>query len=258
MRLRASTSAVTLVAAVAAATLGAIGWLVVRGMADVWRGPTLIPQHIGTRGIDIAFANELAGAWLTSLVIAVVGTIIGCALTLPAVTALTRSTKTVRRVAITMLVVPALVPGNIVGLGLSTLITRLGFDGRWIPVLVAHLPFVIAWQAVSLIATIDGELPEREDAAAALGLPPARRLIHVTIPGVRRALWTALPIGFLVSWAQYATSLLVGRGADTLPLRLGPFVTSDPQVASVMTIAYVAPALVVGSFVVLKHRKLEA
>ena len=50
-------------------------------------------------------------------------------------------------------------------------------------------------------------------------------------------------LGFLVSWSQYGLSLAVGGGTPMLPLLLVPFVSSDPQVASVLALVFLAPAI---------------
>ena len=50
-------------------------------------------------------------------------------------------------------------------------------------------------------------------------------------------------LGFLVSWSQYGLSLAVGGGTPMLPLLLVPYIASDPQVASVLALVFLAPAL---------------
>jgi putative spermidine/putrescine transport system permease protein len=50
-------------------------------------------------------------------------------------------------------------------------------------------------------------------------------------------------LGFLVSWSQYGLSLAVGGGTPMLPLLLVPFVGPDPQVAAVLSLVFLAPAM---------------
>ena len=71
-----------------------------------------------------------------------------------------------------------------------------------------------------------------------------QRFVSVTLPAVRRQVALALALGFTISWAQYGTSLGVGAGVPMLPLLLVPLVRSDPQVAAVLDIIFIAPPLV--------------
>jgi putative spermidine/putrescine transport system permease protein len=65
----------------------------------------------------------------------------------------------------------------------------------------------------------------------------------VTLPAVRPTLAAAAFIGFLVSWSQYGSSLAVGAGRPMLPLVMLPFIGSDPQVAAVLALLFLAPAV---------------
>ena len=65
----------------------------------------------------------------------------------------------------------------------------------------------------------------------------------MTLPAVRPSLAAAMLLGFLVSWSEYGSSLAVGGGRPMLPLVLLPFVRSDPQVASALSLLFLAPAV---------------
>jgi len=158
-----------------------------------------------------------------------------------------------------LILLPIVLPGSLVGLGIATFSARIGVSDSLLTVVVVHLPFVLAWQAVALLGAWDRSLRARIDAAAANGMPPLATFWLVTLPGIRRAAWLAWAIGFLVSWAQYATSLLVGGGGiDVLPVRLVPFVSSDPQVAAAFAIAFATVPAALGMVVLLARGKVTA
>lgn len=234
-----------------ASTLVALGWLVVRAAGDVWRSPALLPQDWGTRGLQVALDNGLVEATRGSFVIAIATTSLGCLLLLPAASVIDVISPRLRAVAIALILLPIVLPGSLIGLGIATFGTRIGVPDSMLTVITAHLPFVLAWQAVALLGAWDRTLRARTDAAAANGLAPMSAFWLVTLPGVRRAALLAWAIGFLVSWAQYATSLLVGGGIEVLPVRLVPFVSSDPQVAAAFALVFAAIPAVLGILVLL-------
>ncbi|MEO6867568.1 MAG: hypothetical protein ABI200_06065 [Gaiellales bacterium] len=250
--------AVTFIAAALISAVLAIAWLVLRAAGDVWRSPALLPQQWGTRGLHVALDNGLVDATRGSLIIAIVVASLGCALLVPAAAVIDSLGPRLRLVAITLILLPIVLPGSLVGLGIATFSARVGFEDSILAVVIAHLPFVLAWQAVALLGAWDRSLRARIDAAASNGIHPLLTFWLVTLPGVRRAALLALAIGFLVSWAQYATSLLVGGGGiDVLPVRLVPFVSSDPQVAATFAIVFAAVPAAIGLLVLLAHGRVR-
>ena len=71
-----------------------------------------------------------------------------------------------------------------------------------------------------------------------------QRLVYVTLPALRPVVVVAAFLCFLVSWSQYGLSLAVGAGRATLPIVLLPFVRSDPRIAAMLSLLFLAPALV--------------
>lgn len=236
-------------------TFVTVGWLAVRAAGDVWRSPALLPQEWGARGLQVALDNGLVNATGGSLIVAVVTTSLGCVLLLPAASIIDSTGRRLRAMAIALIVLPIVLPGTLVGLGIATFGTRIGVPDSTLTVIVAHLPFVLGWQAVALLGAWDRSLRGRMDAAAANGVSPMSTFWLVSLPGIRRAALLAWAIGFLVSWAQYATSLLVGGGIEVLPVRLVPFVSSDPQVAATFALVFAAIPAALGILILLTHRK---
>lgn len=246
------------VAAALVSTVVAAGWLAVRAAGDVWRSPSVLPQEWGTRGLQVALDNGLVDATRGSLVIAIVTTSLGCVLLLPAAAVIDSIGPRLRSMAIVLILLPIVLPGSLVGLGIATFGTRIGVPDLLLTVIIAHLPFVLAWQAVALLGAWDRTLRARTDAAAANGISPLSTFWFVTLPGIRRAALLAWAIGFLVSWAQYATSLLVGGGIEVLPVRLVPFVSSDPQVAAIFALVFAAIPAAFGILILLTRGKAAA
>jgi putative spermidine/putrescine transport system permease protein len=219
--------------------------LVVRTVADVWRYPAIVPQHLGTRGLSYLLSAS-GGAWpalRNSLLVALVTTGLALALAWPAGRVLARGTPRVRAGLLVLVALPLLVPPLAVGHGLSTWLLRWGLADSLAGLVAAHLVYVLPYVTLLLAAGFTGRVTRLEEAAATLGAARTNRLLRVTAPAVAPVLSFALLIGFLVSWSQYGTSLAVAGAAPLLPLLLVPFIQTDPQIASTLALLFLAPPL---------------
>lgn len=219
--------------------------LVVRAAADVWRHPAIVPQRLGTRGLAQVLSTS-GSAWpalRNSLLVALATAALALLLAWPASRVLARGAPRVRVGLLVLIALPLLVPPLAVGHGLSTWLLRWGLADSLAGLVAAHLVYVLPYVALLLAAGFTARVTRLEEAAATLGATRASRLRHVTVPAVAPALAFALLLGFLVSWSQYGTSLAVAGATPMLPLLLVPFVQHDPQVASTLTLLFVAPPL---------------
>jgi putative spermidine/putrescine transport system permease protein len=217
--------------------------LLVQAAADQWRAPALLPQRLGTRGLQAAIGGDAGGALVNSLEVGVATTAAALLLGWPAARVL--GDRRLRRPTplLLLLAMPLLVPAYATGTGLAEWFLRLGLaDGR--PGLIlAHLTMVLPYVVLVLASGFGERLAELEEMAATAGLGPARRLALVTLPAVRPTLAAAGVLGFLVSWSQYGLSLPVGGGLPMLPIVLLPFVGTDPEVAAALSLLFLAPAV---------------
>lgn len=218
--------------------------LVVRAFADEWRAPDLIPQRFGTRGAEVAFSGgDAREALVNSLVVAIVCTAVALLIGWPAARVL--GERRLRRPGVIFLVLamPLLVPSYATGAGLTEWFIRLDLTGTLAGLVLAHLVIVLPYVVVVLMSGFGPRVTELEEMARSAGAGPVRRLALVTIPALRPTLAAALLLGFLASWSQYGSSLAVGAGRPTLPLVMLPFIRSDPQVAAMLALIFLAPAL---------------
>lgn len=220
--------------------------LPVRAVADVWRAPALLPQELGTRGLDVLLSpgTRLGEAVTTSLLVAVVATAIALVLAWPAARSLSVARTGPRSAIVAVLAMPLLVPQFATGTGLATWFLRLGLADRTAGLVLAHLVYVLPYVVLILAPAFDDRVRRLEEAARTTGAGTLGRLRFVTLPAVARPLAVAALLGFLVSWSQYGTSLAVGGGRLTLPVVLLPFVDRDPQVAATLSLVFLLPPLI--------------
>ncbi len=236
----------TALVVIALAAVAPLLTLVVRALADEWRSPGVLPQRFGTRGVQEAFADTSGAleAILNSLVVGVLATLIAIVLAWPAARVI--GERRVRRLGPVwvLLGLPLLVPPFATGSGLTEWFIRLGIADTLPGLVVAHLVPVLPYVVLILASGFGPEVRDLEEAAAVHGAGRARRVALVTLPALAPVLAVAGLMGFLVSWSQYGLSLAVGGGTPMLPLLLVPFVSADPQVAAVLALVFLAPALV--------------
>ena len=218
--------------------------LTVQAVADEWRAPALIPQRFGWRGIDAVLGDPLLPrAVLNSLVVATIAVALALAIGWPGARAIAAADRPGPLVV--LIAAPLLVPGLVVGDGLSVWFLRLHLADHLLGVALAHLVYVLPYMILALAPGFTRQVLDAEEAASTLGASRPLRLATVTLPAVRSSLWLAIGLGFIISWSQFGTSLGVGGGLPMLPLVLVPFVHSDPQIAAVLDLVFLVPPLVV-------------
>ncbi len=233
------------VAGVALGALLPVLTLILRAAADEWRAPGLLPQRYGTRGVEAAFADPSGAgeAILNSLVVAVGSTALALALAWPAARVVGERRLARPGIVWVLLALPLLVPQYATGSGLAEWFIRLGLADTLAGLTAAHLVPVLPYVLLILASGFGPEVRAAEEAAAVHGAGPCRRLTLVTIPALSPVIAVAALLGFLVSWSQYGLSLAVGGGTPMLPLLFVPFIDADPQVAAVLALVFLAPAI---------------
>lgn len=230
---------------VAVVAVGPLLVLPVRGLADAWRAPAVLPQRWGARGLEVLAdpGTRISEAMTTSAVVALVATAVALLLGWPAARAIASATPRRRIVTMAVVGLPLLVPPYAVGTGLVTWMLRLELADTIPGLVVAHLVYVLPYVVLTLVPAFGPRVRGLEEAAATLGASRPRRLWLVSLPATASSTALAGLLGFLVSWSQYGTSLAVGGGRLTLPVVLLPFVERDPQVTAVLALVFLVPPL---------------
>lgn len=191
-------------------------------LADGWFGEHWLPTQLTLRhwrsvGADLA----LLVAFLRSVGIACVVTVLAAALALPAAWALARGPVRLRRVIELLVLAPLIVPGLVVAASLGRLFLDLGLTysvpGVVLVQLIGVLPLTIRALTAAL-ATLPAELWW---AARSLGATPMAAMTHVVLPLARRPLGVVATLTAVTSFEEFDRSFLVGAPiVETLPLRL--------------------------------------
>ena len=173
---------------------------------------------------------------VTSLQVALVGTLIALLIGIPAAYALNRHRIHLPGWLSTLFVLPILVPEIVIGFSLLRSVNvELGVP-VFASLLIGHtllvLPYVIRVISAAL-ASFDFSI---EEAAVSLGSHPVKTFFTIVLPNVRSGVIAAFILAFITSINDVSVSLfLTGPGISTLPIQILAHVEQffDPTVASV-------------------------
>jgi putative spermidine/putrescine transport system permease protein len=181
------------------------------------------------------------GFWL-SLQVAVVAMLFGLAIGVPAALCLARYRFVAREALASLLLLPILVPGIVLGTALyllhveATILTSLPVVGSTAALVAGHILIVIPWSVRLVTASLAGFNRSIEEAAQNLGATPARTFFRITLPMIRPGIVAAALFGFVVSFGNLEMSMfLVGAGRTTLPIAILQYLEYriDPMIAAV-------------------------
>ena len=222
--------------------------LIVTSVARGWFYPAVTPPGFdGSAWHELLTDPSRQTALRNSLILGVATAIIATVVALPLGRAAAMSTSLVRRSVALLAFTAVALPPVALGVGLQLTVLSLGIGGTLLGVLLSHLVPALGYLTLVFLGVFTRWDTRLEEAAATLGATGVTRWRLILIPLLRRPIAEAMALGFLVSWAQVALTLLVGGGAvRTLPLDvLSMLQAGQDQRAAVGALALALPALVV-------------
>lgn len=221
------------------------------------------PTGYSTRWYANAWALvDFREGFLLSLQIALIATLIGLAIGVPASLALARANFRGKSAISTLLLSPMMVPGVVAGSGVYLyfiqveLFTGVQLVATLPGLIAAHVVIVIPW-VIRLVTTSLLSVPENvEEAAQNLGAKPLTTFWRVTLPMAKPGLVAGGLFSFIVSFTDLEKSLfLVGPGRTTLPIAIINYLewNLDPTIAAVATVQI----LIIGTALVVSDRYVK-
>ena len=234
--------ALTLVCILAPMVLVAL-WSV----TERWPWPDLLPEHLSLRTIRELFFGSaslprLLGSSISlGLTVAILGTIIGI-LTARATELYHFPGKGLVRFGSLL---PLLVPGTVFAMGIQITLIRLGLSDTLAGVILVHLTAAVPY-CITIMTDVTRAAGRRlEEQAMVLGANPWRAFFETTLPQLLPGILSSVSMGFVISYSQYFTTLMVGGGrVKTIALVLVPYIQSgDRALSAVYSLAFVLSAL---------------
>ena len=218
-------------------------------VTERWPWPDLLPENLSLRTVEELFfgsANLPQLLWSSislGLTVAVLGTVIGI------MTARATELYSFRGRGLVQFggILPLLVPGTVFAMGIQITLIRLGLSDTVTGVVLVHLTAATPY-CITIMTDVTRSVGRRlEEQAMVLGATPWRAFCQTTLPGLLPGILSSVSMGFVISYSQYFTTLMVGGGrVKTIALVLVPYIQSgDRALSAVYSVAFVGSALAV-------------
>lgn len=185
--------------------------LLIWSFAARWSFPNVLPDGFTWRSWDRHGPSAFSTMGET-FVIAGCAVALALVLVLGCLEAEHRGGRKFGQRALVLLYLPLLVPQTAFLPGLQTMLLNVGADIGRLPVIFAHLVFVLPYIFLSLGDPWRSWDGRNATVAQALGASPWRVFWAVRLPMLVRPILTALAVGVAVSVGQYLATLLIGGG----------------------------------------------
>lgn len=223
-------------------------YFALRSFAFGWYWPALLPREWSGRGWTYALHSaSLHEAFAASATIALSVAALSVAIATPAARAIALHEFRGKRAVVFGILLPVLAPPLASAMGVHSLFLRNGFADSIAGVVLGHLIPCAPYCTLVITSAFMRFDPEQESAARTLGASSWNVWRYVTVPAIAPGIAVAAALAFLISWSQYLLTLLLGGGnVRTLPVYLLAFQRSgDETVSAVLTLLFIAPALLV-------------
>lgn len=120
-----------------------------------------------------------------------------------------------------LLLSPMLAPGIVLGLSALIFWDRFGVTGGLPTIIAAQVTFIAGYPMLILMARLQRQPPEEEEAALDLGARPFFIFRRITLPYLAPALASAAVIAALASIENYNTTMFAKGGACTFATEIG-------------------------------------
>ena len=219
--------------------------------------PSFPPEGYSLRWFAAIAGNDrFISGFLLSLQVGVTATLIGLAVGIPAALCLTRFRFSGREALNSLLLLPLVVPGVVLGTALyvfhveTEIHTAIPILGSLGGLIAGHVLVVIPWCVRLITASLAGFDRTIEEAAQSLGADRWTTFRRVTLPAILPGIVAASLFGFVSSFGNLEMSLfLVGPGRTTLPIAILQYLEwkIDPTIAavSVLQILLIAAAMLI-------------
>jgi putative spermidine/putrescine transport system permease protein len=198
------------------------------------------PKSWGWRWMAYVFTVEsFQRSFGTSMLVGVGSTLGALALGVPVAYALSRYRFRGQEAVRTILTLPLIVPGIIVGLALLNHMVLLYNLPVLASLLVGHTALLVPYAVRVVAASLANLRADIDDAAVSLGATRWQAFAKVVLPNIRGGIAAAAVLAFITSFNQVPVSLfLTGPGVSTLPIEMMAYMETsyDPSIAALSTL----------------------
>lgn len=160
-----------------------------------------------------------------------------------------------------VLLSPMLAPGVVLGLSALIFWNRMGVDAGLFTIMMAQVTFIAGYPMLILMARLQRQPVELEEAAMDLGASPLRVFFRITLPFLAPALFSAAVIALMASLENYNTTMFAKGGACNFATEIGAMVRNPnghpPVINAVGSVIIVLTVAVAFGHALLKRKELS-
>jgi len=222
-----------LAAATVAACLFPFGYLLLLSIAEDWRFPRLLPGGLAPeRWLEGLTSSDLGHSFLISSVISLIVAAISAPVGFLASKFIAERRRP--RPFLFLAYAPFVMSPAVISVCLMHLYLRLGLSGGVAGVIAAQTIFSLAFAIVFFHGFWNPRVKAMEDLVYTLGGTRRQAFREALLPAARGMLLICFFQAFLISWFQYALTVMIGAGkVQTLPLKVYDYVNeANPYFAA--------------------------
>ncbi|MDP2519699.1 ABC transporter permease [Shimia thalassica] len=205
--------------------------------------------------------DRFVGCFGNSLFIASIVVPLSLLLGLSGAILLTRWRSRANGVLWWVLLSPMLAPGIVLGLSALVFWGRLGVNAGMFTIVMAQTTFIAGYPMLILMARLQRQPVELEEAALDLGASPFRVFRRLTLPYLAPALVSAAVIAFMASMENYNTTMFAKGGACTFATEIGAMARNPnghpPVINSVGTVIILLTVIAAAAHTFLSRREAK-
>jgi len=172
---------------------------------------SLDPAGFSTKWYEAFFTSESwQAAVKNSVIIAIFSTIISTFLGTLAALGLSRPEFPFKTTVMGILISPMVVPLIISAAGMFFFYSRIGLQGSFVGVVLAHAALATPFVVITVTATLVGFDHSLTRAAASLGASPTRTFFQITVPLITPGVISGALFAFITSFDEVVVILFVG------------------------------------------------
>ncbi len=172
---------------------------------------SLDPAGFSTKWYEAFFTSESwQAAVKNSIIIAIFSTIISTFLGTLAALGLSRPEFPFKTTVMGILISPMVVPLIISAAGMFFFYSRIGLQGSFVGVVLAHAALATPFVVITVTATLVGFDHSLTRAAASLGASPTRTFFQITVPLITPGVISGALFAFITSFDEVVVILFVG------------------------------------------------
>ncbi|MGO4330252.1 ABC transporter permease subunit [Cupriavidus sp. 2TAF22] len=208
------------------------------------------------------FASPLwMGAIQRSLGVAAGTAVLASVIGIPAAFAFAHQRLPLRSLVLGAILAPMILPRIIVALGLFYVLSRLGWLGSSLALVIGHTALALPYVVITVSASLRSYDRRLDDAASILGANTLTRLRRITLPIIAPGVLSAFIFAFVTSFDDLTLALFVSGGLfTTLPKQMwdDALLKVSPSLAAVSVLLFGAVLAIIAVSYLLRRKAAGA